>query len=344
MRALEFSPANGFTLVDGGSVALGPDEVRLRVDACGVCGSDRQVVQGESIPGGTAFPVVLGHEIAGTVVERGRDAVAWTIGQAVVVYPFIACGTCVACRHDQPNLCLRQICVGYQRPGGFAEEVVVPVGQLLARPSHCPAAAAALLVDAYATPYHGLKLAATTPDQTLLVMGTGGLGLAALQLAKASGSTQVCAVSRRTDGVAVALDYGAHHAIALDDDARSAARQLRRWSGASGIDVVLDTVATAATISLAMEVVRPGGVVVLLGMPEGDATFPVAKTVRRGVRLLGSYGSTKADVQDLLTLVAGGRLDPSRLIAGTLTLLEADRAFADVRSPGRWVLTPNPPG
>lgn len=341
VRAVEFAPDTGFRLVERPVPAIGPSDVLLRVDACGVCGSDRQVVRGESVPLGTAFPVILGHEVAGEVVACGEDAIRWSVGDKVVVHPFVACQTCAPCLHGQSNLCIRQACIGYTLPGGFAEYVAVPEKQLVRYPDGIHPAAAALLVDAYATPYRALVDAGMAPGLTVLVIGTGGLGLAALQLARAFDVGLVGAVSRRAGGHTVADEYGADIVVSTADGERTVARALRRWSGAAGVDVVLDTVADETTVSLALDVVRPGGTVALVGMSPDAPPLPIAKTVRRGVRVIGCYGSVQQDVEALVTWTRVDRLDPGVLVGELVTLDGIARAFSGHRTTGRFVVTPN---
>ncbi|WAH37863.1 alcohol dehydrogenase catalytic domain-containing protein [Alicyclobacillus dauci] len=341
MRAVVFSPDTGFRVTDVETPVAAPDEVVLRVAACGVCGSDRQVASGESAPAGTSFPLVMGHEIAGYIVALGSEVERWSAGDDVVVYPFIECGTCAACIHGQANLCVRQTCIGYARQGGFAEQVAVPAKQLVARPKAVSETSAALLVDAFATPYRAMNDAGVESGQTVLVIGTGGLGLAALRLARAFGVRSVGAVTRRPEGISTATQHGADIAISTDEPERSMARQLRRWAGAGGVDVVIDTIASTGTLALALEVVRPGGTVAVVGMSEDEAMFPVAKTVRRGTRIVASYGSRIEDVRKLMDWAASGRLDPSQLIAGIVPLDQLEKAFSGQRSSGRWVITPN---
>ncbi|MFC7395214.1 alcohol dehydrogenase catalytic domain-containing protein [Scopulibacillus cellulosilyticus] len=342
MLAAQFTPESGFSIVEADRQPLNKGEVRLRVDACGVCGSDRQVLKGESVPAGTVFPLIMGHEISGTVVETGEHADDWQAGDQVVVYPFISCGTCSPCKNNQPNLCIRQKCIGYHLPGGFAEEVIVPAGQLIRMSKRCSSAAAALLVDAFATPYHAMSLSDIQAGGTVLVIGTGGLGLATLQLAKIFEAGQLGAVTRRVSGVKAAEKYGAQMCVSTQDGARSTARKIRRWSGAGGVDVVIDTVANKETAAMAFDVVRPGGTVTIIGMSEDTASIPIAKTVRRGIRIIASFGSMINDVRKLMDLTDSGQLDPTKLIAGTLQLQNVNQAFADDRaSSGRWIIKPN---
>ncbi|MFC4619448.1 zinc-binding dehydrogenase [Camelliibacillus cellulosilyticus] len=340
MLAAEFTPGAGFSIINQDSLPLQASEVRLRVDACGVCGSDRQVVKGESVPAGTTFPLIMGHEIAGTVIEVGEAVTDWQCGDQVVVHPFQSCGACAACRSGEPNLCIRQTCVGYHQPGGFAEAVAVSDHQLVKRSTACSGPAAALLVDAFATPYHALKQLGIEKGDNVLVIGTGGLGLATLRLARLFNVEKLGAMTRRTSGSDLAEKFDADFAITLEDP-RSTARVVRRAFGAKGVDAVIDTVGTEMTASLAMDVVRPGGTVMVVGMSDDFVPIPMAKTVRRGLRFLTSYGSVMDDIRELMVFVDEGLLDPDELIAGTLPLRDIERAFSDERASGRWVVIPN---
>ncbi|MBX5437463.1 MAG: alcohol dehydrogenase catalytic domain-containing protein, partial [Alicyclobacillaceae bacterium] len=209
MKAAVYEPGKGVWVKDVPDPVPGPDEVLVAVEACGVCGSDRQLVEGEPPPPGTQFPVILGHEIAGRVANAPA-ASGWATGDPVVVHPFVPCGRCRACRAGQENLCLHQQVVGFQRPGGFAEYVAVPASTLIRRPDGVAPEAAALLVDAFATPYHAIThVAGWQPEQAVVVLGTGGLGLAAVAVLRARGGERVGAVSRRAAGVDAAKAAGA---------------------------------------------------------------------------------------------------------------------------------------
>lgn len=340
MRSVTFAPRAGFRVEHMAAPQIAADEVLVKVDACGICGSDRQVFRGESVPVGTEFPLVMGHEIAGSIERVGAGVTAWTAGTRVVVHPFIACGDCSPCRHGQSNLCIRQVCIGYQRSGGFSEFVVVPENQLIAIPDALSADSAALLVDAFATPLHAMRAATVNTSTTLLVMGGGGLGMAALMLAKAHDVAKIGAVARRATHISSLEDYGAQLAVSMEDDKRSIARMIRRFAGADGIDVVIDTIGDERSTRFAADVVRPGGIVSILGMSDEDATFPIAKMVRRGVRCQFSYGSQKDDVELLVKLVDDGRLSPTALIGDSVSMDRLSVAFASERKNGRYVLHP----
>ena len=342
MLAVQFSPENGFKRQVMPSQPLKTDEVRIKVDACGVCGSDRQIVRGEPAPLGTTFPLIMGHEISGTVIEVAPHVEDWKIGEAVIVYPFIKCGTCKACLQDESNLCYRQTCIGYHLPGGYAEEVVVPVSQLIHRPKNLSASSAALLVDAYATPYHAMKLSNIKQGDTVLIIGSGGLGLASIGLSHCFDVEKVAVLSRREleEKDLVRLN-GAQLMVYSKETLRQVARKLRRWSGSGGIDVVIDTMGNSESVSLATEVVRPGGTVTIVGMSTDSVQLPIMKMVRRGIHILTSYGSLQSDVEELIHFAEEKKFNPDDLIAGTLPLNRLEEAFTDShRSSGRWMITP----
>ncbi|GGH76877.1 2-desacetyl-2-hydroxyethyl bacteriochlorophyllide A dehydrogenase [Pullulanibacillus pueri] len=339
MLAALFKPQEGFLLKDIPSEALKADEVRLKVEACGVCGSDRQVVRGEPAPPGTQFPLIMGHEISGTIIEIGQRNEEWQVGDQVIVFPFINCGSCKACKNNQSNLCYRQTCIGYHRSGGFAEEVIVPIAQIIRRPKSIDPASAALLVDAFATPYHAMRLSNIKASDSLLVIGTGGLGQAALRLRHGFDLESLAIVSRRKSSVEVPSDCELF--TYSEGEIRQLTRKLRRWSGTGGIDVVLDTVGSSETVALAMDAVRPGGTVTVIGMSMDAVNIPIAKTVRRGLRLLTSFGSVKSDIVELLDLVENKKLDPKSLIAGTVSLKDVETPFSEQRASGRWIIQPH---
>ncbi|TCP28759.1 propanol-preferring alcohol dehydrogenase [Scopulibacillus darangshiensis] len=341
MLTAQFTTEDGFSTVQIDAAPLKQGEVRIRVEACGVCGSDRQVVKGEAVPAGTSFPLTMGHEISGTIVEIEEQVGDFQEGDHVAVHPFIFCGTCAACQNNQPNLCIRQAVIGYHRPGGFAEQVIVPQSQLIKLPDHFSSAAAAVLVDAYATPFHAMNLSRVQAGHTVIVIGTGGIGLASLQLADIFSVGHLGAVTRRASGVKIAEEYGSEAGFTIMDDARRTARTIRRWSKSGGIDVVIDTIASRETVALALDIVRPGGKVTIIGMSDDTVSIPIAKTVRRGIQVITSYGSVIEDVGKLVELTAAGKLDPTKLIAGTIALENINQAFQDVRMSGRWVIEPN---
>jgi len=344
VRAAVFSPDAKFRLEELTLPAPQAHEAVVAVEACGICGSDRQLVHHGDAPSGTRFPAVLGHEIAGAIValgrtQEGRNPEPWRVGDKVLVYPFVGCGACRLCQAGLPQLCPSQQVIGYHRWGGFADQVLVPMGSLLPRPASASAAAAALLVDAFATPFHAMRQVRCAPGERVLVCGAGGLGTAALYLAKAMNAGAVGLLSRRPEGLAELPTGLADEGWTWSDTSRKAGREIRRWAQ-GGVDVVIDTTGSAELVEFALDVLRPGGRIALVGMQPEEVRLPLAKTVRRGVTLSASYGSTMEDIRQLLKLVDAGQLNPESLVGATYALADIDTAFAAPVGGGRTVMVP----
>lgn len=343
MRAAWFDPAVGLTVRDNTADPVpAAGEVLLTVEACGVCGSDKGVVGGGPAPPGTRFPLILGHEIAGAIaavddVASAACATDWQTGDEVVAMPFIPCGKCRSCQRGDTNLCLHMELVGYHRQGGYAERVALPANLLLRRPPGVAASAAAVLTDAFATPFHALSQARKVEQGSLLVIGSGGTGLAAVLLAPLFGIARTAVLTRREASVEAVLEAGAEAGFATEGEPRRVAREVRRWSH-GGPDLVLDTVATESSVEQAIDVVRPGGCIVVIGLGADRLRLAMAKATRKGISLVASFGSTRHDVQQLLDLAQAGRLDPGRVVANTLQLNDIRHAFAPGGPAGRTVI------
>jgi len=318
-----------------------PGEVLIKVEACGVCGSDKQILAGAPAPVGTQFPVILGHEISGRIVELGDSVADWSVGDPVIVHPFLACGKCRFCLRGNENLCNSQRVIGYHRSGGFAQYVTVPVQALVRRPDSMTAETSALLVDAFATPFHALvQVAKCTSKDRLLILGSGGLGMAALMIAKALPVQEVAVVVRREEAGEACRLLGADKVWMTSGNDRDMARDIRRWSR-GGADIVLDTLGTADSVERGMEFLAPGGRMSIVGMtPDMPVMPPITHWVRRGMQISGSYGSTIEDVRTLVTWVNEKRLIPDVLISKVLPLTEIAKAFVLKSAPGRMVIRP----
>jgi D-arabinose 1-dehydrogenase-like Zn-dependent alcohol dehydrogenase len=333
--------------------APAPGEALIAVTACGICGSDRQLVRGGTAPAGMPTTAILGHEIAGRILAFGpsaadsRGAGDWRVGDDVVIHPFVACGACRACRAGAEHVCAQQQVIGYQRAGGYAQYVSVPVSTLVARPAGVSADAAATAVDAGATPYRALLRAGVQAGDAVVVIGSGGLGTACVMLARALGA-RVVGVSSRAVGAAALARHGAEQAWSLAEiDSRALARMVRRWSG-GGCDTVVDATASAVTVVWAMDVVRPGGQVAVVGMSDERVTLTgMERMVRRGVGLFGSFGSRREDVVAVLDLAASGLCDFEELVGGRVALEQVPAILQGLGAPdtrpaaGRLVMHPS---
>lgn len=297
-------------------------QIVVEVAACGVCASDLHVVQG--ITPAAHLPLTLGHEAAGTVLTLGSDVAQWQVGDRVIIPAGRICGACVMCRTGRDNLCASTAVLGVDVDGAQASAVVVPASLPLPIPGHVPFAEAAILADAVATPYHALKRGGVGEGTVAVVIGMGGLGFHGVQLAVLAGA-EVIGVD--TDEVALqrGLDAGAAIVVnATDDDA--VAQILRATDG--GADVTFEFVGTSATVALASRVLRPGGRATLVGIGRDRLTGPpLGLFVAREQEVVGSFGATMADVNELVDLVDAGRLDLSQSISHTFGIEDMPTAL-----------------
>ena len=293
----------------------GPGEARVRIEACGVCGSDLFLQKGGF--GADKLPVVPGHEAAGVVDALGPDAGSVAVGEQVAIY-YIE-NTLDAPR---PNLGPNVRRMGVDVDGAFAEYVVRPVSTLVRPARHVDPAVLAVLTDAVATPYHALvRIAKVEPGETVAVVGIGGIGSNAVQVAKALGA-RVVAVSRSEEKRALALSLGADEALDLDG-AGSAV------GGAA--DVVVQCAASARMDEAALELAGFAARIVYVATTPEAFSVHASTLVWRELALLGSRGFTVEDIEDVIGLYLDGTIATDHLTARTRPLEEANDALDDLR-------------
>ncbi len=300
----------------------GPDEVLVRVEACGLCGTDLHLAVEGSLPVHRT-PITLGHEAAGVVVQSRHPAVAE--GQRVALFPAASCGACRWCLAGRESLCDASSVYGMARDGALAEFVVVPARSVIALPDAVPFDIGAVITDGVATPFHALRARGRLQaGETVAVIGCGGLGTHAIQLARLMGAAQIVAVDVDHAALERARALGADHVF--DSGAGDAAKAIRKTLG--GVDLALEFVGRADTATLAIRCLGKGGRAVLVGVgPERASMPPLAAFVGREQAVLGSFGMDRADIVDLLALVESGRLDLSRSVSARYPLAEADAAL-----------------
>ncbi|HEY3688596.1 MAG TPA: alcohol dehydrogenase catalytic domain-containing protein [Streptosporangiaceae bacterium] len=306
-----------------GPPAPRPGWARVRVRACGVCGTDAHYLNGMALPPGVAYPVVPGHEVAGTVAEIApADAVraGVAVGDLVMPHLIIPCGTCEACASGREQLCPTAPILGIHEPGGLADELLWPVDRLVPATGIDPVAAA-VLPDAVATAHHALTTADVPRGGLLCVYGAGGVGTAVLMLARAlDPGVRLAAVVR---GAATARRVGA---LGVSAFAGATARDVRAAVGSA--DAVIDFTGSPDTPSEAVKVLRPGGRLVAGSVAPGDLGLGrLLPFVTREVTVSGTYTSTIDDLRRVAGLVRDGHLDVSGLVSHRLPLDRAAEAF-----------------
>jgi len=325
-------------------------EVLLKVDACGVCHSDLHLWHGvfkmandvevDVTTRGIKLPHTLGHEVVGEVVAMGPEARGVAIGDKRLVYTWIGCGDCAVCKAGDEHLCDNPRSIGIRRPGGYADHVLVPHAGCLIDYAGVPAALACLYACSGVTVYSALgKLAPLTPDDQVLLVGAGGLGLMAIKIARALGNPTIIAADIDATKRAAALEAGAAHAI--DPGAPDAAAEVIALSGGGGVKGVIDLVGAPASAAFAMASIRKGGTVVFVGLYGGGLTVSLPLFPFRSMTLTGSYTGNLRQTKELIRLAQDGEIEP--IPYETRPLDAAPQALQDLeagRVLGRVVLTP----
>jgi alcohol dehydrogenase, propanol-preferring len=328
MRALVMPAVDqALVLVERPIPAPGPGEVRVRVEACGVCGSDLFLQKGGF--GADKLPRVPGHEAAGRVDALGPGVTGLAEGDQVALYYIDAPPDGRWAHAGRENLDPALTRMGVDVDGAFAEYVVRPAHTLLPVPEPIEPASLAVLTDAVGTPYHALRLARVVPGETVLVIGIGGVGSNAVQIATHLGA-HVVAATRNPAKLELAARLGASASVRTGGD--HDAELLRHACGGAGPDVVLQCVGSPTLDRLALDVVGPGGRVVLVGAANEPFELRSTDLIWREVTLLGSRGFTRRDVADVIQLHLRGALRTDHLTQRQRPLVEANAALEDLRA------------
>jgi len=308
-----------------GAPAVAADTVLVRVAAIGLCGTDYRIWNGDRP---VSYPLVMGHELVGTVVAHGPEAGLIRRGDRVAIEPNYSCRVCPLCREGNRNLCLERVAVGIDVDGGLAEMAAVPARCCWPAPPDVDEARL-VLAEPLAVVVRAVARAQLAPGQSAAVLGLGSLGLLALQVLRARGA-RVLAVARhgrRLDlarslgAVAVATTAGGEHAAAA-----------RAFSGREGVDLVIETAGTPEAVGHALDLVRPGGRVVLTGLPHEPSSLDFFPVVRREVTIAGSM-IYQDEFPEALRLLASGAVRPEALVTHRFALADIAAAFEAHRTP-----------
>ncbi len=317
MRTLTYLGPRRMELLDAPEPVPAPGEVRVRVAAAAICGSDLHGYREASprrIP-----PLVMGHEIVGTVDAAGTGVAETLVGRRVVLMPVVSCGSCDRCREGSPNLCPDRLLMGMNFPGAFAEACTIPAGQCLLVPEELSDPVASL-TEPYANAIHSAERS-VRPGATVLVIGAGPIGLFATRAAALAGATRTFVVDTLANRLALAGRLGATPVPAGD-----AAASLESETGGRGVDVVIDAAGYPATWQLAVQAVRPGGRIEAVGLGAGEGPLNYHGVVAKGIHIAGSYASVEGDFDRALTLLSSGEPDVGDWIT-TMPLSSGAAAF-----------------
>lgn len=297
-----------------------PGEVLVRVVAAGLCGTDHEIWSGGRP---VAYPRVMGHELVGRVESVAPGVSEVRPGDPVVVEPNYSCGHCPLCREGNRNLCLSRITIGINVDGGFAELVRVPA-RCCRTASPGADRDALLLAEPLAVVVRAVNRGKPAPGESAAIVGAGSLGLLALQVLRARGA-RVMVVSRSRRRFALAAELGAETTHATVDGPLAEAARL--FSDREGVDLVVETAGTPEAVTHALELVRPGGRVVLIGLPHEPTPVSFFSVVRREVTITGSM-IYQDEFPEALSLVESGVVRTGPLITHRFSLDRIAEAFA----------------
>jgi L-iditol 2-dehydrogenase len=319
MKALLLSKYRQFEITDLPIPTPGPGELLVQVAACGICGSDVHGFDGSS--GRRIPPIVMGHEAAGRVAGVGPQVTGWSEGDRVTFDSTISCGTCRYCTRGEVNLCdRRQVlgvsCSDYRCAGAFAEYVIVPQRIVYRLPDSLSFAEAAML-EAVAVAVHAVSLSRISPSDQALVLGAGMIGLLALQALRAAGCSSVYIADVDASRLKLAEEVGA--TATLHATGEDLASEILRLTNGAGVDVALEAVGIDATVRTAVQSVRKGGTVTLVGNIAPEVILPLQQVVTRQIRLQGSCASAGEYPQAIALLTSGAiRVKPLITAIGPL--------------------------
>ena len=305
---------------------LEPEEVLLDVKACGICGSDIHIVYERVTP--TAYsPITLGHEPSGVIGALGPEVENWKIGDRVTVNPFLTCGKCINCLSGNSQICLYRRVIGIHTEGGLAEFLKVPSKNLVHLPENIPFDQGGIAVDAVATPFHAItNRGALRAGEKVAVFGCGGLGTHGVQIARVCGASLVIAVDTMDSALERAKKVGADAVI--NPKREKPTQKIKDLTEGKGVDLAVEFIGLKQTIEQALGCVRIGGRMVVVGLgPEEISLPPPSSFVRTELSFLGSYGSTTSEIQNVIDLVASGKLNLSESITERFALEEVNKGL-----------------
>ena len=336
MKALVLNEYNRLDLEEAPEPEIGPDEVLVRVRSCGICGSDVHGYDGTS--GRRIPPVIMGHEASGEIARTGGAVRGFQAGDRVTFDSMISCRNCAFCRQGRPNLCedrrvLGVSCEDYRRHGAFAEYVAVPHHIVFHLPDGLGFDEAAM-VEPVSVAVHAVSRANPSLGDNALVVGAGMIGLLTLQALRSAGCGRIISVDLAADRLRLAKQLGADDTIQAGDGVDVPAL-VRAMTGGIGADVAMEAVGADATVAMAIDGVRKGGRVTLIGNIAATVRFGLQSVVTREIDVLGSCASSN-DYPACLRLMQKGKIRVGPVLSASVPLERGQEMFDRLykREPG----------
>jgi propanol-preferring alcohol dehydrogenase len=325
------------------------EQVLVKVDSAGVCHSDLHLWEGgyagpqgvfmKVEDRGVKFPLTPGHEVAGSIVEMGDKVTGYSKGEKVLVYPWIGEGTCPACKAGEENLCDAPRSLGVYQDGGYGEYALVPSYKYLVKLGDYDTAAAASLACSGLTAFTAVKKAAVKDGETLVIIGAGGLGLMAVQIAKAITGARIAVVDIDDKKLEEAKKLGA--AITVNSGKVDSVQGVKDATKGLGAEAVIDFVNNAKTAPNSFNMLRKRGRLVMVGLFGGSMELNLPLIPLRAFTLTGAYTGKYADLVELVEIAKKGKIQS--VVSRRFKLDEVNTALEDLKAGkilGRAVINP----
>ena len=328
MKALLLTDNRKFSLTDVPEPEIGPDDVLVRVETCGICGSDVHGYDGSS--GRRIPPIIMGHEAAGRVERVGKHVDDLSPGDRVTFDSMVSCGSCYFCHRNQFNLCDNRMVLGvscgdYRRHGAFAELVAVPRRIVFELPETLPFEHAAM-IEPVSVAVHAVSRLPIAPDGTdqAIVVGCGMIGLLVIQALRHAGCARIIAVDVDETRLKLAQHFGAKQI--LNPNGVDIVTTIHDLTEGRGADVAVEAVGISATVDVAVRSLRKGGSLTLIGNLKPQIDFPLQDVVTRELSVYGTCGCN-GEYPECIQLLAERIIDVTSLISQCAPLEDGPEWF-----------------
>jgi propanol-preferring alcohol dehydrogenase len=295
---------------------VGRGQVLVRVRAAGICHSDAHYRAGRSPV--RPLPMTLGHEVAGIVEQVGDGVTSAKPGDRVCLHYNITCGHCTHCAGGNEQFCPSCLMIGHYTDGGYAEYIAVPARNAMVLPEEIPFTQGATLMCASATAFHALRKARLRAGERAAIIGVGGLGMSAVQLARAFGAMEVFAVDIREESLALSSRHGA---VAVNAGKVDPVQEIKRLTGGAGVDVAIEMLGLPQTMRQALQCLGPLGRAVIVGI--GDQPISVdtyRELLGAEAELIGSNDHLLSELPTVIEMARRGILDTTQVVTRTIAL------------------------
>ncbi|WP_235907303.1 zinc-dependent dehydrogenase [Niallia circulans] len=335
MKVASFYNKNKINYEDRQIPSIEKDEVLIKMEYCGLCGTDIHKVLDEKV----AQQTVLGHEVAGTIVKVGANIKDYQIGDRVFVAHHVPCFTCHYCKRGSYSLC-PQFTQTNLDPGGFAEYIRIPALHVKHTMGHLPKGMSfeeGALVEPIACCLHGFELIDTHPGDTVVIMGAGQIGLLQVQLAKSLLAATIIVSDINPYRLEKSLEFGAD--VAINSHKEDVVTSIMEQTNGKGADIVIISAGIQQLLPQAMECVSRGGTVLVFApFPNTDVAIPAARFFLDEIKVVGSYSSTPYNYERAINMLRNNVFNVKKMITHRFPLAELDQAIALAHNPSEQVL------